>query len=91
MGGGSGDCGVAEPRSRACLTLRLVPPGRVTTYGEVARATGGCARVLSQQLNALRPQHGSTHFDRYMGRVTSGRWAEYAQKSVGAWLRLPVE
>ena len=40
--------------------VRCVPIGYVTTYGEVARATGGCARAVGQTMrkNPLPPDSG---------------------------------
>ena len=40
--------------------VRSVPAGHVTTYGEVARATGGCARAVGQCMrkNPLAPGSG---------------------------------
>ena len=40
--------------------VRAVPLGRVTTYGEVARATSSCARAVGQCMrnNPLAPDSG---------------------------------
>ena len=46
--------------------VRSVPPGRVTTYGEVARAAGsGSARAVGQCMrnNPLAPDSGCTAAD----------------------------
>ena len=40
--------------------VRMVPMGYVTTYGEVAKATGSCARAVGQCMrkNPLEPGSG---------------------------------
>ena len=47
----SGSCGLYQ---RIYAAIRRVPPGRVSTYGWIARETGGCgARQVGYALAAL--------------------------------------
>ena len=40
---------------RIYATIRSIPPGKVATYGQIARITGGCtARIVGYALAALR-------------------------------------
>ena len=52
----SPDFELKEPiYQRIYATIRQIPPGRVATYGQVAKITGGCtARMVGYALAALK-------------------------------------
>lgn len=58
--------------------VRRVPPGRVTTYGDVARLAGspGAARQVGYAMAALTPAHGDVPWHRVInarGTISPGR------------------
>lgn len=58
--------------------VRQVPPGRVTTYGDVALAAGAlrAARQVGYAMAALTPEHGDVPWHRVInarGLISPGR------------------